>query len=123
MPSHQADLGERDRQHVGIGCVFVDDMETGRVIVKEVFHGSPAQMSAAIAVGDVIQSVMDQRVSKAQEAAMRVTGETGTLVCMTIRRGDSNVEDEVYLLREKSMGRIHYVEEEVGIGLALNVVC
>jgi C-terminal processing protease CtpA/Prc len=121
MSSHQSGLGERDRR-VGIGCVFADDMETGKVIVKEIFHGSPAQMSAAMAVGDVIQSVLHQSVSGAQEAAMRVTGEAGTLVSMTIRRGEGGGEDEVYLLREKSMGRIHKEDEEVGIGLGLNVV-
>ena len=69
-------LADTDKdQGVGIGCVFADGDGAGKVEVKEVFHGSPAQMSAAIAVGDIIESVMHHRVNGAHDAAMRVTGE------------------------------------------------
>lgn len=113
----------------GIGCELCS--QNGEVFVSRILHGSPAQMSSALAVGDAIVKVDGWTVSSDEEAEERLGGESSRPVTATVRFGsgrDCGEVRQVMLVRQRSLGQMGMGrdgdggEEPVGVGATLTCV-
>ena len=75
-------------EYVGIGVAIVD--EDGKIVVKVIFDGSPAQ-EAGIMEEDVILKVDGVVPKDTADAVSRITGENGTEVEVLIGRGSEEL--------------------------------
>ena len=77
---------------VGIGIGVVQ--EEGEIVIKTVFDGTPAQ-NAGLQVDDVILEVDGKKPADVDEAVQMITGEAGTKVKITIKRGEETLDFEL----------------------------
>ena len=75
-------------EYVGIGVAIMD--EDGKVVVKVVFDGSPAQ-DAGIQEEDVILKVDGAEPKDTADAVSKITGENGTEVEILVGRGSEEL--------------------------------
>ena len=80
-------------EYQGIGAVIIEDGETGEVIVVNVFEGSPAD-AAGVREGDAFNIVNGDNVVglTISEVGARVRGEAGSVVNITMRRGEELID-------------------------------
>ena len=78
--------------YVGVGIGVLE--EDGNVVIKEVFAGSPAEESG-IKPEDIILKVDGKKPADVDDAVSRITGDAGTKVTVTIKRGDKTLDFEL----------------------------
>lgn len=78
--------------YVGIGIGVVQ--EEDNVVIKEIFAGTPAE-EAGIKVDDIIAKVDGKKPADVDDAVSMITGEPGTKVTVTVKRGDENIDFEL----------------------------
>ena len=82
--------------YVGVGIGVVQDGEN--IVIKTVFDDTPAA-EAGIMVEDVIVMVDGEKPANVDEAVGMITGEAGTKVRLTVRRGEETLDFD--LTRQK----------------------
>ncbi len=82
--------------YVGVGIGVVQDGEN--IVIKTVFEDTPAA-EAGIMVEDVIVMVDGETPANVDEAVGMITGEAGTKVRLTVRRGEETLDFD--LTRQK----------------------
>ena len=82
--------------YVGVGIGVVQDGE--KVVVMTIFDDTPAA-EAGIMEGDIIISVDGKAPANVDDAVSMITGEAGTKVKVTVKRGDETLDFE--LTRQK----------------------
>lgn len=75
--------------YVGIGIGVVQEEEN--VVIKEVFADSPAE-KAGIQAEDIIIGVDGKKPADVDDAVSMITGEAGTKVTVTVKRGDETLD-------------------------------
>ena len=78
--------------YVGVGIGVLE--EDGNVVIKEVFAGSPAEESG-IKPEDIILKVDGKKPADVDDAVSMITGDAGTKVTVTIKRGDKTLDFEL----------------------------
>ena len=83
-------------EYYGIGVEIAKDKKTGGILIKTIFHNSPAE-KAKLKKGDIILKAGDQDLTKfdVTEASTYVKGEKGSKITLTILRGKSKKKIEV----------------------------
>ncbi len=85
-----ADLQKRylgDYVGIGIGIVDMD----GDIVIMSVFEGTPAE-EAGLQPEDIILKVDGKTPSDVDDAVSRISGEAGTEVTVTVKRGDEVID-------------------------------
>ncbi len=85
-------MSEQQGSAVGIGVNVIYDAEDSSMEILSVLPDSPAE-AAGLRSGDRIVAVEDVRIADVgyYEAVDRITGEEGTMVTLTVRRGESEL--------------------------------
>jgi len=94
-PSDAADLQQYlQGQFEGIGTVM--NLVNGKIVVVKTLAGSPAE-KAGIKIGDVIEKINGQDISKLTEAQVldEIRGNAGTTVHLTLLRNNSEIDVDV----------------------------
>lgn len=78
--------------YVGVGIGVLD--EDGKIVIKDVFADAPAEKSG-IKPEDIIVKVDGKEPADVDEAVQMITGEAGTKVTVTIKRGDETIDFEL----------------------------
>ena len=107
-----------DKQGVvkgGIGVQVVTE-EDGSVLILDVYDDSPAQ-SAGIKTGDYIIAVDGVNVSEIDDLSSAISGENGTTVRITVRRGENELAYDVIrgqsqqtMVRYRTIGDVMYIQ-------------
>lgn len=79
---------------VGIGVGMKDE----DIVIMTVFEGSPAA-EAGVMTGDIIRTVDGKKPADVDDAVSMITGEAGTKVKITVKRGDETIDFD--LIRQK----------------------
>ena len=91
--SEYAELEKRYMgDYVGIGIGVVQEEEN--VVIKTVFGGTPAE-AAGLQEEDVILKVDGKKPADVDEAVQMISGEAGTKVKITIKRGEETLDFEL----------------------------
>ncbi len=98
----------------GIGVQVVNE-EDGGVLIVDVYDDSPAQ-KAGIKTGDYITAVDGTAVTEIEDLSAAITGENGTPVRITVRRGEDELAYDVVrgqsqqtMVRYRAIGDIMYI--------------
>ena len=98
----------------GIGVQVVTE-EDGSVLILDVYDDSPAQ-SAGIKTGDYIVAVDGVNVSEIDDLSSAISGENGTTVRITVRRGEDELAYDVIrgqsqqtMVRYRTIGDVMYI--------------
>ena len=99
----------------GIGVQVVTE-EDGSVLILDVYDDSPAQ-SAGIKTGDYIVAVDGVNVSEIDDLSSAISGENGTTVRITVRRGEDELAYDVIrgqsqqtMVRYRTIGDVMYIQ-------------
>lgn len=99
----------------GIGVQVVTE-EDGSVLILDVYDDSPAQ-SAGIKTGDYIIAVDGVNVSEIDDLSNAISGENGTTVRITVRRGEDELAYDVIrgqsqqtMVRYRTIGDVMYIQ-------------
>lgn len=99
----------------GIGVQVVTE-EDGSVLILDVYDDSPAQ-SAGIKTGDYIVAVDGVNVSEIDDLSSAISGENGTTVRITVRRGENELAYDVIrgqsqqtMVRYRTIGDVMYIQ-------------
>jgi len=99
----------------GIGVQVVTE-EDGSVLILDVYDDSPAQ-SAGIKTGDYIVAVDGVNVSEIDDLSSAISGENGTTVRITVRRGEEELAYDVIrgqsqqtMVRYRTIGDVMYIQ-------------
>ena len=99
----------------GIGVQVVTE-EDGSVLILDVYDDSPAQ-SAGIKTGDYIIAVDGVNVSEIDDLSSAISGENGTTVRITVRRGENELAYDVIrgqsqqtMVRYRTIGDVMYIQ-------------
>ena len=99
----------------GIGVQVVTE-EDGSVLILDVYDDSPAQ-SAGIKTGDYIVAVDGVNVSEIDDLSSAISGENGTTVRITVRRGEDELAYDVIrgqsqqtMVRYITIGDVMYIQ-------------
>ncbi len=99
----------------GIGVQVVTE-EDGSVLILDVYDDSPAQ-SAGIKTGDYIVAVDGVNVSEIDDLSSTISGENGTTVRITVRRGEDELAYDVIrgqsqqtMVRYRTIGDVMYIQ-------------
>lgn len=99
----------------GIGVQVVTE-EDGSVLILDVYDDSPAQ-SAGIKTGDYIIAVDGVNVSEIDDLSSAISGENGTTVRITVRRGEDELAYDVIrgqsqqtMVRYRTIGDVMYIQ-------------
>ncbi len=99
----------------GIGVQVVTE-EDGSVLILDVYDYSPAQ-SAGIKTGDYIVAVDGVNVSEIDDLSSAISGENGTTVRITVRRGENELAYDVIrgqsqqtMVRYRTIGDVMYIQ-------------
>ena len=91
------------------------DEEDGGVLIVDVYDDSPAQ-KAGIKTGDYITAVDGTAVTEIEDLSAAITGENGTPVRITVRRGEDELAYDVVrgqsqqtMVRYRAIGDIMYI--------------
>ena len=87
--------------YCGIGVTVQNDTETNRILVVDVFDGSPAKQ-AGIEKGDILLKVNGEEYAgeELEEATDNIKGEEGTEVRVTILKKSDGEEKELTIKRQ-----------------------
>lgn len=87
--------------YAGVGLYIYKDEETGLVTVSEPLPDTPASR-AGIGVGDTIKAVDGDAVNdeSIDSVALKMKGEPGTKVVLTVIKADTNETVDIELIRE-----------------------
>lgn len=88
-------------EYTGVGALLSQSATTGTITITNVYDGTPAQ-EAGLQVGDILikvdgEDITDEDLSPVIE---RIKGEEGTLVELTILRGDNREELTIKMTRK-----------------------
>lgn len=72
------------KDQCGVGMILKQTADG--LVVKKLVDGAPAQLSAAIELGDVLFKVDGKKVSTAEEAAAAILGDRGSVVHFQLQR-------------------------------------
>ena len=99
----------------GIGVQVVTE-EDGSVLILDVYDDSPAQ-SAGIKTGDYIVAVDGVNVGEIDDLSSAISGENGTTVRITVRRGENELAYDVIrgqsqqtMVRYRTIGDVMYIQ-------------
>lgn len=99
----------------GIGVQVVTE-EDGSVLILDVYDDSPAQ-SAGIKTGDYIIAVDGVNVGEIDDLSSAISGENGTTVRITVRRGENELAYDVIrgqsqqtMVRYRTIGDVMYIQ-------------
>lgn len=76
--------------YVGVGIGVMQDDEKN-IVIMSVFEGTPAA-EAGLMLGDIIEKVDGKKPAGVDEAVDMISGEAGTKVKVTIRRGEETMD-------------------------------
>ena len=106
----------KEENKCGVG-IILEVSTDGSLVVAGIVHGSPAEASSCIAVGDVLYEVDGINLYKASYAAAigAILGAPGTTVHLGFKRGLRYESDPVFYvflarMRLEGAGRVEYVK-------------
>lgn len=105
-------------EYSGIGAVMSQNIETGLITLNNIYKDSPAE-EAGLKEGDILYKVDGKEINgqNLSEVVRTVRGEEGTLVALTVLRGDEKEEVDMTAKRSKIVAQtIEYEMKEDKIG-------